>query len=132
MAPVLQQSLHMVPISIRIGYLSCAAYCLALRPPLVTVKELNTFLIKEVIAEVTEESERNYLGNLATRGARALIVTRLRVESIKLMSAVLASDEVRKNVRDYQEVKNNIVRVFFRCLMNRSKDIVTVAKQGPL
>jgi hypothetical protein len=93
MAPVLQQSLHAVPIVIRIGYISTATYCLSLQPPLVTVKEL-LYLLRDAISDVSDASSHG----------RPSLIARFRVESIKLMSAVLASDDVRSRPVEFEEL----------------------------
>ncbi|GAB5370731.1 hypothetical protein AAMO2058_001518200 [Amorphochlora amoebiformis] len=129
LAPVLQQSLHAVPMSIRIGYISAATYCLSLRPPLVTVNDL-LYLLHDAIADVRDDTAQNYAGGIAGRTGRVQLLNRLQVEDIKLMSAALASEDMKKNPTEYQELKNNLIRVFFRSLLSRTPEIVKVAKEG--
>eukprot|EP00466_Bigelowiella_natans_P000476 jgi/Bigna1/33130/e_gw1.1.3.1 len=129
LAPVLQQSLHAVPMSIRIGYISAATYCLSLRPPLVTVSDL-LYLLKDAIADARDENNANHSSTgIQGRTGRVQLLNRLQVEDIKLMSAALA-DDVKKKPPDYQDIKNNLIRVFFGSLLSRTPEIVQVAKEG--
>ena len=36
--------------------------------------------------------------------------------------------QVRRKPKEYQEMKNNIIRILFKSLQHRNKDIQTVAK----
>lgn len=120
-----------------------------MKPPLVKVKELET-LINDAINDVNEEAPHS--GNMAGewmfgcprgiessatmprfplpgRSGRSLLIQRLRVESIDLMTAALASDEVIQNPDAHKKKKDGAIRVFFRCLLSRSNAIVKV---GPV
>lgn len=100
------------------------------------------FLLKEIITDVQEE-DRNFGGNMSGRAGRAVLHVKLRVESIKLMSAALASDEVmrpddvshggndaKRKPKDYQDLKHQVIKVFFRALLSRNKDVIAVARKG--
>lgn len=85
-----------------------ATYCLTLRPPLVRVPELRN-LIRDVLHDVKEEndsfsstgpiiSEHEQINTCsecsdfhAGRSGRSLLVNRMRVESIKFLTATLRS-----------------------------------------
>ena len=129
LAPVLQQSLHAVPMSIRIGYISAATYCLSLRPPLVTVGDL-VYLLLDAIQDAGDDDTQQQ-GNVAGRSGRVHLRNLLQVEDIKLMSAALTSEHVQqKKQTEFQELKNKLISVFFQSLISRSPEIVKVAKEG--
>lgn len=86
------------------------------------------------------------------RTGRSLLSMRLRVESIRLLSATLALPELQPpqqqqqaahavgttngaasaaaNAAALRELKEKAVQVFFRSLLSRSKEIVEVARTG--
>ena len=125
---VYSKGLHQVSIAVRIGHLSAATYLLTLQPhPLVSVKELG-YLVKLVMEVVDEEQQ--LAGNFNSRTGRQQLWTRLRVESLQLMSAALQHEEVRRDPKTHKEWKESIIRVFFRSLLSRTSAINSAAKHG--
>ena len=125
---VYSKALHTVSIAVRIGHLSAATYLLTLQPrPLVSVKELS-YLVKLVMEVVDEEQQ--LAGNFNSRTGRQQLWTRLRVESLHLMSAALAHEDVRRDPKGHREWKEAVIRVFFRSLLSRTSQINSAAKNG--
>ena len=125
---VYTKGLHTVSIAVRIGHLSAATYLLTLQPqPLVAVKELS-YLVK-IVMEVVDE-EQQLAGNFNSRTGRAQLWTRLRVESLQLMSAALAHEDVRRDPRAHKDWREAVIRVFFRSLLSRNPEINSAAKSG--
>ena len=125
---VYNKGLHAVSIAVRIGHLSAATYLLTLQPhPLVSMKEL-TYLVKLVMEIVDEEQQ--LAGNFNSRTGRQQLWTRLRVESLHLMSAALAHEEVRRDPKSCKDWKESVIRVFFRSLLSRTSHINSAAKNG--
>jgi hypothetical protein len=98
------------------------------------------YLLRDAVADVNDEDRGGEDAYSAFAGCppttlhaggrgRSQLVTRLRVESVKLLSATLASDELRCAPGDpYRELKSQAIRTFFRSLLSRSKEVVEVAK----
>ena len=125
---VYSKALHTLSIAVRIGHLSAASYLLTLTPqPLVSVERLS-YLVK-VVMDVVDE-EQHLTGNFNSRTGRAQLWTKLRVESLHLMSAALAHEEVRRDPKQHREWKEQVIKIFFRNLLSRNPDINSAAKAG--
>ena len=125
---VYSKALHTLSIAVRIGHLSAASYLLTLSPqPLVSVERLS-YLVK-VVMDVVDE-EQHLTGNFNSRTGRAQLWTKLRVESLHLMSAALAHEDVRRDPKQHREWKEQVIKIFFRNLLSRNPDINSAAKAG--
>ena len=125
---VYSKALHTLSIAVRIGHLSAASYLLTLSPqPLVSVERLS-YLVK-VVMDVVDE-EQHLTGNFNSRTGRAQLWTKLRVESLHLMSAALAHEDVRRDPKAHREWKEQVIKIFFRNLLSRNPDINSAAKAG--
>ena len=125
---VYSKALHTLSIAVRIGHLSAASYLLTLSPqPLVSGERLS-YLVK-VVMDVVDE-EQHLTGNFNSRTGRAQLWTKLRVESLHLMSAALAHEDVRRDPKQHREWKEQVIKIFFRNLLSRNPDINSAAKAG--
>ena len=79
MGPVFAQSLHAVPTLVRIGYISCTAYCMSLKPnPLIKVEHIG-YLLDDAVKELATKDDDTHVGNVGQRSKAHKLSTLLLV-----------------------------------------------------
>jgi hypothetical protein len=130
--PVIKHSLQDVPVLIRIGYVSTAVFCISLRPQqLITVEDLKN-LLQDAISDLNESTkEEQYIpGTTLNRANKKRVYAKLKVENLKLLGALLKCNEVLANPKLFKQQKDDVIRVFFNCLLKKDPALIAVAKEG--
>ena len=124
--PIFAKPLRALPFTIQIGYIDAITYGLSLRPPLVQFNDELGRLIHEALA--LADAEDQALSGKDNQYKNATAMNNLRVECIKLLSAVMASPDIM--APKYSNVKQRIITLFFKCLYSKSPEVVAVANVG--
>eukprot|EP00026_Physarum_polycephalum_P000015 Phypoly_transcript_00015.p1 GENE.Phypoly_transcript_00015~~Phypoly_transcript_00015.p1 ORF type:complete len:3639 (+),score=586.09 Phypoly_transcript_00015:159-11075(+) len=125
--PVFNKTLRAQPTYVQIGHIEALTYCLGLRPPLL---EFSPELLKHLKEALTiAETDDTLLPQAKLPSYKSHIQSiNLRVVAIELMSAAMACPEFQSS--ENQELRNQIIGMFFKALTFRAKEVVAVAKTG--
>ena len=128
---------------VRLGYYSAANICIGLNNSQLLNSSQMAGLMKDILNELTSEEERQLQSTQqssnnnilrATPLSKLQLNSMLRVESLTLMGTMLSSPQMKSTTAwkspEHIELRENIVRMFFRSLLSRHPDVVIAARNG--
>ncbi|KAJ3373226.1 hypothetical protein HDU91_000939 [Kappamyces sp. JEL0680] len=124
--PIFAKPLRALPFALQIGYIDAITYGLSLRPPLVVFNDELGRLLHEALA--LADAEDQALSSKDNQYKNATAMNNLRVECIKLLSAVMTSAEIL--TPRLTNVRTRIITLFFKCLYSKSPEVIAVANIG--
>ncbi|KAI8897674.1 hypothetical protein BC833DRAFT_539959 [Globomyces pollinis-pini] len=124
--PIFAKPLRALPFALQMGYIDAITYCLTLTPSLASYTEELTRLVQEALA--LADAEDQSLLNKDNQYRMALSVNNLRVECIKLLSAVMELPDISSG--KHGPTRNRIITLFFKCLYSKCPEVIEVANKG--
>lgn len=121
--PIFAKPLRALPFALQIGYIDAVTYGLNLRPPLVIFTDELGRLLHEALA--LADAEDHALSNKDNLYKNASTMNNLRVECIKLLSAIMESPDI--STPKLVNIRTRIITLFFKCLYSKSSDVILVA-----
>ena len=124
--PIFAKPLRALPFALQIGYIDAITYGLTLRPPLIVFTDELGRLLHEALA--LADAEDQALSSKDNQYKNAISMNKLRVECIKLLSAVMTSPDISSS--RLSSVRQRIITLFFKCLYSKSAEVIKVANIG--
>jgi transformation/transcription domain-associated protein len=129
--PILTNSLDTVSVTLKIAFFSALSKCLLLKPPFIIITPELTKLLHDIVNFVLKEERPISQYSTSVIGRKTSDqATKLRVESIKLISVALVSPALGDLQNDQRQIKTQITLALFRSLMHSTKEVVDAAKYG--
>jgi transformation/transcription domain-associated protein len=124
--PIFAKPLRALPFAMQIGYIDAITYCLTLQPCLVSFSEELGRLLQEALALADSEDQTVSAKDNQFKNAAAL--NNLRVECIKLLSAVISIPEM--STPKLSQTRSRIIQLFFKSLYSKSPEVIAAANIG--
>ncbi|KAJ3319442.1 hypothetical protein HDV06_006328 [Boothiomyces sp. JEL0866] len=124
--PIFAKPLRALTFALQMGYIDAITYCLSLQPPLVSFTDELGRLLHEALA--LAEAEDQALSNKDNQYKTATSANNLRVECIKLLSAVMACSDMLSP--KHTATRNRIIQLFFKCLYSKSPEVIQISYIG--
>ncbi|KAJ3311628.1 hypothetical protein HDV04_003892 [Boothiomyces sp. JEL0838] len=124
--PIFAKPLRALTFALQMGYIDAITYCLSLQPPLVSFTDELGRLLHEALA--LAEAEDQALSNKDNQYKTATSANNLRVECIKLLSAVMACPDMLSP--KHTATRNRIIQLFFKCLYSKSPEVIQISYIG--
>lgn len=142
--PIFSKPLRALPVHVQVGYIDAITYCLSLRPPLLEINEELLRLVNESIIVVENEDQppapqqpqhqsqvqqSQQQNSSSSQLQSKLNIQSLKIVCIRLLSTCLASAEFQQQTQ-LQQLRNQIVAVFFKTLYARQAELVEVSRSA--
>jgi transformation/transcription domain-associated protein len=124
--PIFAKPLRALPFAMQIGYIEAMTYCLNLRPTLVEFSDELGRLLHEALA--LGDAEDQTLTGKDNQYKNAIALNNLKVECIKLLSAVMNLPEIA--TPRLASTRSRIITLFFKSLYSKSPEVIEVANSG--
>ncbi|EGC36462.1 hypothetical protein DICPUDRAFT_151088 [Dictyostelium purpureum] len=121
-------SLKTFTISFQTGLIEGLNFCLTQKPTLLEINSDSVRVLQECLNVAGDENSTNVQTIKANSARNIALINKLRVSGVELVATCMLVPEFL--TYECTDFKNRIIRMFFKAVTARNKDIASAAKKG--